>query len=133
MLNVEAGKESQALAVIIGHETTHLLETTEEYSRLKTLLKEYAKSKGEYDSKLESIKKLYKDVDADIEGEVTADLIGEYLLADEKFVKELSAKEPNIFQKLYNHIKRIVKMATAGSEQQKRLLKLQERTQKYHT
>lgn len=126
LLNVEAGKESQALAVIIGHETTHLLETTEEYSRLKTLLKEYAKSKGEYDSKLESIKKLYKDVDADIEGEVTADLIGEYLLADEKFVKELSAKEPNIFQKLYNHIKRIVKMATAGSEQQKRLLKLQE-------
>lgn len=126
LLNVEAGKESQALAVIIGHETTHLLETTEEYSRLKTLLKEYAKSKGEYDSKLESIKKLYKDVDADIEGEVTADLIGEYLLADEKFVKELSAKEPNIFQKLYNHIKRIVKMATAGSEQQKQLLKLQE-------
>lgn len=126
LLNVEAGKESQALAVIIGHETTHLLETTEEYSRLKTLLKEYAKSKGEYDSKLESIKKLYKDVDADIEGEVTADLIGRYLLTDEKFVKELSVKEPNIFQKLYNHIKRIVKMATAGSEQQKQLLKLQE-------
>ena len=122
LVNIDSNK---ALNRIVGHETTHLLEGTNEYKKLQQLVKEYATTKGDYDTKLESIKKLYKDVsNADIDAEVTSDLVGDYLFTDTDFVNNLSVKEPNIFQKIYNEIKHLYKMATAGSKEARQLEKV---------
>lgn len=121
LINIDS---PMALNQIIGHETTHLLEGTELHSKLKQIVKDYASTKGIYEGKYKAISELYKDTNADIENEVTADLIGEYLFTDEQFVKGLSAKEPNIFRKIYEYIKHVAKMATAGSKEARELEKV---------
>lgn len=118
LINIDS---KNALNVIVGHETTHLLKNTESYEKLKNLVIDYAKEKDEYDSRLEKLTELYKDTNANIEEELISDLIGEYVFTDEAFVKNLSAKQPNIFQRIYNHIKHLIKMATAGSKEAKQL------------
>lgn len=118
LINIDS---KNALNIIVGHETTHLLENTELYDKLKNHVIDYAKEKGDYDSRLEELTELYKDTNANVEEELVADLIGEYVFTDEAFVKNLSAKQPNIFQRIYNHIKHLIKMATAGSKEAKQL------------
>lgn len=118
LINIDS---KNALNIIVGHETTHLLKNTESYEKLKKLVINYAKDKGEYASRLEELTELYKDTNANIEEELISDLIGEYVFTDEAFVKNLSAKQPNIFQRIYNHIKHLIKMATAGSKEAKQL------------
>ena len=119
LINVDSGK---ALNTIIGHETTHLLEGTQEHKDLVAAVKEYAVMKGEYDGRFKAVKELYQNVDANIENEVTADLVGDYIFTDEQFVMELT-KKPNVFQKVYDYIKHAYKMATAGSSEERKLLK----------
>ena len=116
LVNIDS---NNALNIIVGHETTHLLENTELYDKLKNHVIDYAKEKGDYDSRLEELTELYKDTNANVEEELVSDLIGEYVFTDEAFIKNLSAKQPNIFQKIYNHIKHLIKMATAGSKEAK--------------
>lgn len=118
LINVDSNK---SLNTIIGHETTHLLEGTAEHDALKAIVKEYATAKGDYDAKLKELSGIYDDIDTDIENEVTADLIGDYLFTDEQFINNLSTKEPNVFQKIYDYIKRVYKMATAGSSEARQL------------
>lgn len=119
LINVDSGK---ALNTIIGHETTHLLEGTQEHKDLVAAVKEYAVMKGEYDGRFKAVKELYQNVDANIENEVTADLVGDYIFTDEQFVMELT-KKPNVFQKVYDYIKHAYKIATAGSSEERQLLK----------
>lgn len=119
-VNVNSAK---SLDTVVGHEITHVLEGTELYDSLKNTITEYAKSKGIYDSKLESIRELYKDVkDADIEKELTADLIGEYVFTDEDFINRLASNR-NLFQKVFDEIKYLARIATAGSSEAKQLEK----------
>lgn len=118
LINVDSDK---SLNTIIGHETTHLLEGTGEYTALQNLVKEYATTKGEYNERLKQISSLYQGVNADIENEITADLVGDYLFTDEQFINNLSTKEPNVFQKIYDYIKHVYKMATAGSAEARQL------------
>ena len=120
LINVDSDR---ALNFIIGHETGHVVESAGEYAKLQKLAKEYAISKDDYEHRLKSISKLYEGMNADIEKEVTADLIGEYLFTDEQFIKELTA-ERNVFQKIYDYIKRAYKMATAGSKEKRELEKV---------
>lgn len=121
-LNINSAK---ALNKVVGHEITHVLEGTELYSELQNAVKSYAETKGEYNSRLESIKALYKDVEgANVENELTADLVGDYLFTDENFVSNLSAKNPNIFKKIYDEIKYLVKVVTAGSKEARELEKV---------
>lgn len=110
---------------VVGHEITHVLEGTELYGELQKAVFDYAKSKGEYDSRLESITALYKKYspDADPMQELTADLVGEYIFSDQDFVNNLSVKNQNIFQKVYSEIKHLLKLATAGSEEARMLEK----------
>lgn len=119
LINVDSGK---ALNTIIGHETTHLLEGTQEHKDLVAAVKEYAVMKGEYDGRFKAMTELYQNVDANIENEVTADLVGDYIFTDEQFVMDLT-KKPNVFQKVYDYIKHAYKMATAGSSEERKLLK----------
>jgi len=121
LINIDSEK---AINRIVGHETTHLLEGTKEYTELQEMVKQYATTKGDYDTKLKEITKLYDGVDADIEAEVTSDLVGDYLFTDEAFVNNLSTEKPSIFKKIYNEIKHLYKMATAGSKEARQLEKV---------
>ena len=113
-LNIDS---PQAWQKTVGHEVTHVLEGTEFYTELQNTLFEYAKTKGEYDSRMKSLTELYKDVqDADINAELTADLVGEYLFTDENFIKNLSTQNRNVFQKIYDEIKYLCKVATGSKE-----------------
>ena len=66
---------------------------TELYTELQKAVKDYAITKGDYASRLDSIKKHYEGVDgAVVENEITADLIGDYLFTDPDFISKLSSK-----------------------------------------
>ena len=121
-INIESNK---ALNSVVGHEITHVLEGTELYTELQNAVIEYAKTKGEYQSRLDSITELYKNIkDADINAELTADLVGDYLFTDADFLRNLSAKHRNVFQKLFDEIKYLCKVATAGSKEARELEKV---------
>lgn len=122
ILNIDSKK---ALNTVVGHEITHVLEGTELYSELQSSIIEYAKSKGDYDARLKALQETYKDVkEANIENELTADLVGDYLFTDENFVRNLSAEKPSLFKKIYEEIKYLYKMATAGSKEARELEKV---------
>lgn len=129
-LNVNSAK---ALNKVVGHEITHVLEGTNLYSELQDAIIEYAKSKGDYDARWENIVHLYRKQFqgqenearlAQYKAELTADLVGDYLFSDEQFVNNLSAKQPNIFKKIYEEIKYLVKTVTPGSKEAKQLEKV---------
>ena len=61
---------------------------------------------------------------AQYKAELTADLIGDYLFSDPDFVSNLSTEQPSIFKKIYDEIKYMVKVATAGSKEEKQLLEV---------
>ena len=116
---------NNALNSVVGHEITHVLEGTELYTELQKAVKEYATSKGVYDTKLTELTELYKGIkDVNVENELTSDLVGEYLFTDADFVKNLSVTKPNVFQKIYNEIKYLLKVATAGSKEARQLEKV---------
>ena len=113
-INIDSPKAWQST---VGHEVTHVLEGTDLYTELQNTLFEYAKTKGEYDSRMQTLTELYKDIqDADLNAELTADLVGEYLFTDENFIKNLSTQNRNVFQKIYDEIKYLCKVATGSKE-----------------
>ncbi len=83
---------------------------------------EYAKAKGEYQSRYDALVGLYAGMDADIEAELAADLVGDYIFTDADFVSRLSAEQPKLFQKMWNEVKYFLKSVTAGSKEAKELL-----------
>jgi len=121
-VNVNSAK---ALNSVVGHEITHVLEGTELYNELQSAIVEYAKSKGDYQGRYDTLAELYKDIDgANIDAELTADLVGDYLFTDIDFLKRLSTEHRNVFQKLFDEIKYLCKVATAGSKEAKELEKV---------
>lgn len=121
ILNIDSNK---ALNTVVGHEITHILEGTDLYTELQNAVKEYATTKGEYSTRLEAIQKLYEGKNADIDAELTADLVGDYLFTDSDFINNLSTQKPNIFKKIYEEIKYLYKLATAGSKEARQLEKV---------
>ena len=121
-LNIDSAK---SLNSVVGHEITHVLEGTELYTELQKAVMQYAKTKKDYRSRVESIKELYKNVtDADTSAELTADLVGDYLFTDPDFINHLSVNHRNVFQKIYDEIKYLAKVATAGSKEARELEKV---------
>ena len=121
LINLDSNK---SLTTVLGHETTHLLEGTQEYEALKKVVIEYAQQKGIYKDTYDRISNLYQGTNANIDNEITSDLVGELLFTDQSFVENLSVQQPNVFQKIYNYIKHVYKMATAGSQEAKQLEKI---------
>ena len=117
---------------VVGHEVTHILEGTEFYDTFRGVVEEYARSKGEYETELADAIRLYSDKDGykgqagleNIKKEVVANLVGKYIFSDAEFVKNLSVKNRNIFEKVYDEIKYFCKVAKAGSKEEKQLLKV---------
>ncbi len=127
-LNIDSAK---SLNSVVGHEITHVLEGTELYRELQNIAKEYAKTKGEYDTRLQAITKLYEGVEgADIDAEITADLIGDYLFTDSDFISRLSTEKPNIFKRIFDEIKYLYNVATAGSKEARELEKVKKAFEK---
>lgn len=120
-LNLES---NQVLNKTVGHEITHVLEGTELYDNLQQSLKAYIGEK-EWNNRISQLEKVYKDVKgANIENELTSDLVGEHIFNDENFIRNLSTKNPNLFQKIFDEIKYMVKIATAGSKEARDLEKV---------
>ncbi len=112
----------KALNFIVGHELTHAVEQTGKYGDLRDILLTYAKSKGDYNWRAEAIKETYKGLkDTDIDSEIVADLVGEYIFSDKTFVNSLHKKNRNVFQRIYDEIKRLWRLATAGSREKREL------------
>ncbi len=121
-INIDSSK---ALNTVVGHEITHIFEGTELYPALQDAVKIFAESKGEYNSKLQSITKMYEGIeDANIEKELTAELVGEYLLSDTEFIMNLSVEQPGLFQKIYDEVKYLCKVATTRSKEARELEKV---------
>ena len=109
----------KALETTVGHEITHVLEGSDVYSKLQEAVFQYAKAKGEYDTRRKYLERLYDP--ADIDSELTADLVGDYLFTDADFINNLSTNHRNVFQKIYDEIKYLCKVATAGSDEARKL------------
>ena len=122
-LNVDSNK---MLDAVVGHEVTHVLEGTELYSKLQEAVFKYARTKGDYETRLAEMTELYKGVkDANINGELTAELVGEYLFKDNgEFVNSL-LDDRNLLQKIYDEIKYLVSIATAGSQEERELKRVE--------
>ena len=121
-VNINSAK---SLNSVVGHEITHILEGTELYTELQNALFEYAKTKKDYQGRYDTLTKLYEGVkDADVNAELTADLVGDYLFTDSDFVRKLSVEHRNVFQKIYDEIKYLCKIATAGSKEARELEKV---------
>lgn len=107
-LNIQSAKAWQT---VVGHEITHILEGTDSYKDLQKALFEYAESRGELESRRTALTSLYENMDADIDSELTADLVGDYLFSDKNFIRSLTT-DRNLFQKIYDEIKYLCKVAT---------------------
>ena len=124
LINIDSPK---ALNSIVGHETTHLLEGTKEYQELQQSIFEYAKEKGDFDTRQQALTELYKDIkNADINSEMTADLVGDYLFTDEKFINSLSTKKPSLFQRIKDLIDDLV-VRFKGTKEEKLLREVQKK------
>ncbi len=120
-INIQSAK---ALNRVVGHEITHVLEGTELYDALQSAVTEYAKGKKEYDSRLKELTELYKGKNANVEQELVADLVGDYLFTDADFIKHLSTEHRNLAQKIYDEIKYLCKIVTAGTKEARQLEKV---------
>ena len=119
ILNMDAKKSLNSLA---GHEIMHTLEQAKHNSEFQDAIFKYAQTKGEYDDAWASVQKRYGNLTEEQQKqELAADLVGSYIFGDTDFVKSLSTEKPNVFQKIYNEIKYLWKMATAGSAQKREL------------
>ena len=124
LINVDSAK---ALNTIVGHETTHLLEGTQEYQELQDAIFNYAKTKGDFDSRQASLYSLYKDIQgADVNSELTADLVGDYLFTNNNFISELSTQKPTVFQKIKELIDDLV-VRFKGTKEEKALREVQKK------
>ena len=123
IINMDANK---SLSSLVGHEITHTLEADRAlYEAMQKPLFELAKTRGEYDARWESVQHRYSKekgyTEEDQIRELTSDLVGDYIFGDSDFIKNLSTENPNVFKKIYNEIKYLWKLATAGSKEKRQL------------
>ena len=64
------------------------------------------------------------DFQAKMEKELAADLIGKYLFNDADFIRNLSVQIRNLFQRLLDEIKYLLRIVKAGSKEAKQLEKI---------
>ena len=123
---------AKALNSVVGHEITHVLEGTKLYDSLMKAVKAWGNTKGIYETRLKELTELYKDKEgytgedaaARIEREVVAELIGDYLFTDKEFVENLARENPGLFKRIFEEIKYLCKLVTAGSKEARQLEKV---------
>ena len=120
VLNIDSAKP---LNRITGHEVTHSLEQAKSYEALRDTIFAYAKSKGvDTDAQIKLLEQKYKGIeDANPEAELVANLVGDYLFTDSDFINNLSTSNRSLAQRIYDQIKHLCKLATAGSKEAREL------------
>lgn len=122
-------KSPKARSFLLGHEIAHTMEKAGSYKNLAKLLLEYDKSKtSEADQKTkqkETEDRYDGIIGAEADKEYIADLVGKYIYDDADFIRHLSTKDRNLFQKIWDEVKHLYKMATAGSKEQRDLLRIE--------
>ncbi len=74
------------------------------------------------------LSKLYDEIEGtDIDSELVADLVGDYLFQDEAFVRNLSTENPGLFKKMWNAVKNFLKSITPGSKEAKQLEEIKQK------
>ena len=91
---------------------------------MQETLFEYAKSKGELETRRKAIEDLYKGMKADIDSELTAELVGDYLFTDQEFINRLANDNRTLFQKIWDEVKYMWKQAHPSSPEAQKLEKL---------
>ncbi len=124
--NIVINMDSKRLvATIVGHEVGHEFQKAGLDKKTSKFLRDYCiKKEGldAYNKRISNAEIAYKNKkNTTAEIEVANDLLGEYIFNDENFIKHLSTADRNVFQKVYDKIKYMCNIATAGSEE-KRLL-----------
>jgi hypothetical protein len=124
VLNLDSPK---ALNFLVGHEVTHRFEKSGRYDNLKKAIMEYAQAKKGFQEKYDATKDRYTGIYAQdnsfndkVDKEFVADVVGEFF-TDSDFIENLSTKHRNVFEWLYDEIKHLLKMATAGSKEARML------------
>lgn len=116
------------LRVVVGHEFAHVLEKSGFYDAISdTALKfaELKEGKAGLKARLDEATRIYKDdKNTTPEKEVVADLIGEYVFTDYEFIKNLAKTNRKGFMKLFDEVKYLTRVATAGSKVYRELAKL---------
>lgn len=120
-LNMQSKK---LMETVVGHEITHVLEGTKLYAEMQKAVYAYAEAKGELKSRREAISKLYNGVTKDIDSELTAELVGDYLFTDQEFINRLANDNRNLFQKIWDEVKYMWKQAHPSSPEAQKLEKL---------
>lgn len=132
-VNVDSSK---VFDTIVGHELTHVFETGGNYASLSEFAKNFAIAKeglAAYNARIQTAEENYKgDKNTTAEKEVTADIIGEYLFTDESFIQRLSVEDQSTFQRIWDEVKHLAKMAVAGSDEERELLRLQKQFEKVY-
>ena len=112
----------------MGHEIAHVLEGTELYDTLSEAAKNYAIFKeglDGYNARVKAAEELYRGVrGANPDGEVVADLVGEYIFSDTDFVGRLSTGNRDLFDRIFDEIKYLCRVVTAGSKEARQLEKV---------
>ena len=121
VINVNSPK---ALNRLVGHEITHILEKTNGYSKLQKIAIDYAKTKNDYNDRVEVLEALYDGVQGEVSKELTSDIVGDYLFTDQAFIERIQQTDRNLFQRIYDEVKHLIKMATAGSKEARQLEQL---------
>lgn len=125
VLNINL-QSNRAFETTVGHELGEFIKDSDStmYEELKNIAVELGKADRTYnEAALNKYADLYGENTDNVVDEYVNDKLGE-LFTNEKFVEQLSTK-PNIIKKIINEIKHLVKMATAGSNEQRKLLSLQ--------
>ena len=122
---------TKALNSVVGHEITHALEGTDFYTPLRDAVIRYAKDTGQYDSHISALRQIYSgkqgydtDFDFKVEQELVANMVGDYLFSDTDFVRNLSVQNRNLFLRLFDEIRYLGRLATAGSKEARELEKI---------
>lgn len=123
-LNIDSNDGVKTAA---GHDVSHTVEGTEHYAAYQDHLFKFAIEQEGLDSfnaRLKHYEELYKGrEDTTPEKELTAQLMGEYGFTDQAFVDRLLTTDKNLFQKIFDEIKYMYRLATAGSKAQRELEK----------
>ncbi len=91
---------------------------------MQKALYDYADAKGELLTRRKAIEEIYNGVEEDIDSELTAELVGDYLFTDTDFINRLASGNRNIFQKMFDEIKYMWKQAHPSSPEAAKLEKL---------
>lgn len=128
-INMDTHKSLQSL---VGHKITHTTEKAKSYDNVADLVKSVL-GEEEFNKLVEKKTEAYKGLNLKkdaIEKEVVADFIGDRLFTDHDFIKRLSVEHRNIFQQIWDEVKYLCKVATAGSKEARELEKLKHQFEK---